>query len=233
LETIKDEEGWCWASQEDIGKAFVDYYRILFKSEGSHETSQCIRAVTSRVSKEANKYLLAEHQMAPSKAPGPDGFTEDFFQKNWASVGTEVCNFVLSILNSSFMNKELNFTYIALIPKIKNPSCVTEFRPISLCNVLYKIVSKVLAYRLKNILLDIIDPTQSAFIPGRLIFYNILVAYETLHTMQSRMWSNEGYIAVKLDMSKAYDRVEWEFLEKVMKWMGFAGRWINLIMMCV
>ena len=199
--------------------------------------------MTSRVSEEANKYLLAEftgeeistviHQMAPFKAPGPDGFTADFFQKHWATVGTEVCNYVLSILNSGVMNKELNFTYIALIPKMKNPSCVTEFRPISLCNVLYKIVSKVLANRLKNIFPDIIAPTQSVFIWGRLISDNILAAYETLHTMQSRMWSKEGYMAVKLDMSKAYDRVEWTFLEKVMKKMGFARRWIDLIMMCV
>jgi hypothetical protein len=125
----------------------------------------------------------AVHQMAPFKVPGQDGFTVDFFQKNWATVGTKVCNLVLSILNLGVMNKELNFTYIALIPKTKNPSCVTDFRPISLCNVLYKIVSKVLANRLKNILPDIIAPTQSAFISGRLISDNILAAYETLHTM--------------------------------------------------
>lgn len=171
--------------------------------------------------------------MAPLKALGLDGFTTSFFQKNWATLGTEVCNGVLSILNSGIMNDDLNFTYITLIPKIKNPISLNEFRPISLCNVLYKIVSKVLANRLKTILPKIICPTQSAFIPGRLISDNILAAYERLHTMQSHMWGKEGYMAVKLDMSKAYNRVEWGFLESVMKRMGFAGRWINLIMMCV
>jgi hypothetical protein len=243
MEKIQDEEGKSWGTQEDIGRVFTEYYRCLFTSEGAMEVRRCIRAVSNRVSEEANRSLLSDfsgeeiskvvHQMAPCKAPGPDGFTVDFYQKHWATIGSEVCNLVLSILNSGHMNEDFNSTYIALIPKVKNPTSVTEFRPISLCNVLYKIVSKVLANRLKCVLPDIIAPTQSAFIPGRLIFDNILAAYETLHTMQSRMWSKEGYMAVKLDMSKAYDRVEWSFLEKVMKRMGFADRWINLIMMCV
>jgi hypothetical protein len=243
LEKIKDEEGKSWGTQEDIGRVFIEYYRRLFTSEGASEVRRCIRAVTSRVSDEANRSLLADfsgeeisqavHQMAPCKAPGPDGFTADFYQKHWATIGSEVCNLVLSILNSGHMNEDFNSTYIALIPKIKNPTSVTEFRPISLCNVLYKIVSRVLANRLKCVLPDIIAPTQSAFIPGRLISDNILAAYETLHTMQSRMWSKERYMAVKLDMSKAYDRMEWRFLEKVMKRMGFVDRWIGLIMMCV
>jgi hypothetical protein len=98
---------------------------------------------------------------------------------------------------------------------------------------LYKIVFEVFANRLKTILPKIIAPTQSAFIPSRLISNNILAAYETLHTMQSRMWGNEGFMVVKLDMSKAYDQVEWGFLESVMKQMGFAKRCVNLIMMCV
>jgi hypothetical protein len=91
----------------------------------------------------------------------------------------------------------------------------------------------VLANRLKKILPLIISPTQSAFIPGRLISDNILAAYETLHTMHTGLRGKKGYMSIKLDMSKAYDRVEWKFLEEVMKRMGFDGRWINLIMMCV
>jgi hypothetical protein len=78
-------------------------------------------------------------------------------------------------------------THITLIPKVKNPICVTKFRPISLCNVSYKLISKVLANRLKKVLPDIISPTQSTFILGRLITDNILAAYETLHTMSLRM----------------------------------------------
>jgi hypothetical protein len=102
----------------------------------------------------------------------------------------------------------LNLTNIALVPKVKTPSCVTDFRPISLCNVLYKLISKILANRLKKILPDIISPVQSAFIPGRLITDDVLVAYETLHTMHTRLKGKKGFMAIKLDMSKASDRVE-------------------------
>jgi hypothetical protein len=83
------------------------------------------------------------------------------------------------------------------------------------------------------VLPGIISPSQSAFIPGRLITDNIIVAYETIHTMQTRMWSKVGFLGMKLDMSKAYDSVEWVFLETVMKKLGFEDRWVRLVMSCV
>ena len=98
---------------------------------------------------------------------------------------------------------------------------------------MYKLSSKVLANRLKKILSLIISHTQSAFILGRLIIDNVLAAYETLHSMHTRLSGKEGFMTVKLDMSKAYDRVELSFLEAAMRLMGFATRWIELILMCV
>lgn len=96
-----------------------------------------------------------------------------------------------------------------MIPKDNNLERVSDFRPISLCNVIYKIVIKVIANRLKPMLHSIISETQSAFIANRLITNNILIAFESLHHMKNNCTGKKGFMALKLDMSKAYDQVEW------------------------
>jgi hypothetical protein len=126
------------------------------------------------------------------------------------------------------MDRSINETHFCLIPKVSSPSRVTDYRPISLCNVIYKLISKVLANRFKEVLPSIISPEQSAFIPGRLISDNIMVAFEALHTINSRIKGNEGFMALKLNMSKAYDRIEWNFLEAILRKLGFVEQWIHL-----
>ena len=140
---------------------------------------------------------------------------------------------MLDYLNSGVMGPDVNHTNIVLIPKIKTPERMSEFRPISLCNVLYKIIFKVLANRLKQILPSVISSTQSAFVPGRLIIDNVLVAYEVLHFMHSRKTGKKGSLALKLDINKAYDRVKWGFLQCIMTKLGFPERWIQWMMGCV
>lgn len=98
----------------------------------------------------AEEISAALNQMASLKAPGPDGLDACFFQQNWTLMGEEVCRCLIEILNSGVKPSSLNQTHIALIPKKPNPQCVTDFRPISLCNVLYKLIPKVLANRLKK-----------------------------------------------------------------------------------
>jgi len=167
------------------------------------------------------------------KSPGPDGFSAGFFQKAWCFVGEKVSEAVLSFLNGGPFDPSINATNICLIPKNPSPESVKDYRPISLCNVVYKLISKVLANRLKLVLPQIISPEQSAFILGRLITDNIIVAFETLYTMATQLKGRNGFMAIKLDMSKAYDRLEWGFLEAVMRKLGFAERWVQLIMTCV
>lgn len=112
------------------------------------------------------------------------------------------------MLNQNASIFYVNDTYITLIPKVKDAQTVGGFRPISLCNVSYKIVAKILANRLKGILPIIISPTQSAFVLGRHITDNILIAYEALHSLSHRSYGSHRYMTIKLDMSKAYDRLE-------------------------
>jgi hypothetical protein len=240
---IYDEQGQVWRKYKDISRVIVGYFKSLYSSQGSIRGEECLQSVLPKVTQEMNAWLLhpflddevraALFQMHPLKSPGPDGFPAIFYQKNWDVVGKDVCCAVLSFLNGGQFDPSLNATNIVLIPKVSSPSQITDFRPISLCNVLYKIISKVLANRLKSILPHIISPEQSAFVPGRLITDNVLVGFETLHTMASRLSGKEGFMALKLDMSKAYDRIEWDFLEAMLRKLGFADQWINLIMSCV
>ena len=130
-------------------------------------------------------------------------------------LGDDLLEEVLAAINNATIPDGWNDTTIVLIPKIDNPEMVAQFRPISLCNVVYKVISKMLSSRLKVIWPDIISHHQSAFVPGRLITDNILLAYECIHTMKKKK-GKRGPCAVKLDMHKAYDRVEWNFLERIM-----------------
>ena len=140
---------------------------------------------------------------------------------------------VLDFLNQGISSPNFNETHIVLIPKVKEPKRVTNYKPISLCNVVYKIVSKVMANRLKKILPSIISETQSAFMHDRLITDNVLVAFESMHHISNNKIGKVGEMMLKLDMSKAYDKVEWGCLEKIMEKLGFDERWRRLVMRCV
>jgi hypothetical protein len=144
-------------------------------------------------------------------------------------LGGDLEDEVLQAVNSATIPEGWNDTTIVLIPKVTNPEKITQFRPISLCNVVYKVISKLLANRLKRILPDIVSPFQSAFVPGRLITDNILVAYESIHSIKKKQ-GKKGVCAVKLDMHKAYDHVEWIYLKEIMLKMGFSQQWVNIIM---
>ncbi|XP_060968349.1 uncharacterized protein LOC133035923 [Cannabis sativa] len=127
----------------------------------------------------------------------------------------------------------MNNTNNVLIPKKKNPEQMSELRPISLCNVIAKVITKVLANRMKGLLSEVISKHQSAFIPGRLITDNIMVSFEILHYLQRKQVGKDGFMALKLDLSKAYDRVDWHFLCAMLARLGFADKWIRLIFGCL
>lgn len=148
-------------------------------------------------------------------------------------VGNDVIKLVSNFFREGTGMQELKRTNVILIPKKKDPMKVSDMRPISLSNVLSKVITKVLMNRLKIFLGDVVSDTQSAFILGRLISDNIMVLYEVMHYLKRKRRGKEGYMALKLDMSKAYDRIEWDYLKAIMIKMGFNEWWVDLVMRCV
>ena len=142
-------------------------------------------------------------------------------------MGRDVIEVVLSVLNSSHFLHKMNYTYIMLIPKKNDPQYLLEFRLISLGNVI-SLYSKVLTNWLKIIFPNVISDARSTFVPDRLITDNTTVAFEVLHKMRNRRKGKRGQMAVKLDINKAYDRMEWCFLERIMAKLGLNERWIHL-----
>ena len=141
-------------------------------------------------------------EMALLKAPGPNGMPPLFFQTYQTDVSMDVTHAVLSCLNSCSILKSINHTFITLIPKVKNLEKVSNFRPISFCNVIYKIISKLIANRLKPVLNSIISETQSAFIADRLITNNILITFESLHHMKNNCTRKKVFMAIKVEFRK-------------------------------
>lgn len=147
-------------------------------------------------------------QMHPDKAPGPDGMTPAFFQKHWKVVGEDVIKMTRNFFQTGDILRGLNEANIVLIPKKKNPTMVGDLRPIALCNVLMKVIMKVLVNRMKELLDVVVSNTQIAFLPGWLISDNIMSSYEVMHYLKRKKYGKDGYMTLKLDMSKAYDHIE-------------------------
>ena len=145
--------------------------------------------------------------MDPHKAPGSDGFGAAFYQDHWDIIRELLCVAIKDFFCSGKLLKEVNHTLITLIPKVANPETTAQFRPINLCNTLYKIVPKILVKRMRPILQRIIHPTHSAFNPDCTIHDNILIAHEIINKFK-HFKGKKGYVALKLDMEKTYDRIE-------------------------
>ncbi|XP_071705361.1 uncharacterized protein [Rutidosis leptorrhynchoides] len=178
-----------------------------------------------------NEVKAAIFEIGEDKAPGPDGYTSVFFKKAWEIVGPDVCKAVIDFFNNSQLLTEINHTILALIPKVETPCKVNDYRPISCCNVIYKCISKIITARIKGSLDSIVSDNQSAFIPGRRISDNILVTQEIMKNYH--LDRGTPRCAFKVDIQKAYDTVDWKFLENILLYFGFHRTMIKWIMKCV
>ena len=155
-----------------------------------------------------------------------------FYQTYWHTVGGDLSDVVRSFFAGGHILSEINRTNICLIPKSSKASTVNQFRPISLCNVAYKIISKILAYRIRPLLDQIISPNQTAFIQGRGIAENTILAQEIVHQFKKKKGKG-SLMMLKIDIAKAFDKVEWSFLLQVLKLLIFPDQFIKMIEQCI
>ncbi|KAL0283634.1 UNVERIFIED_CONTAM: Retrovirus-related Pol polyprotein from type-2 retrotransposable element R2DM [Sesamum radiatum] len=241
---IMTPDGQTLINQPDVINEFVRYYQDLLggRSRDRFIDLRHLRPWARHVLTEAEADALvvpvspeevkqAVFDIDESKAPGPDGYSAGFFKAAWPVIGGEVTQAIRDFFQTGRLLKQVNTTLISLIPKVSNPAVVAEFRPISCCNVLYKVITKILVQRMRGILDMLISPSQNAFVPGRAIGDNILLAQELFSGYNQKHLPPR--CALKVDLRKAYDTVEWDFLRAVLMLFGFPEQFIQWIVVCV
>ncbi|KAL5576493.1 hypothetical protein UlMin_018192 [Ulmus minor] len=232
IECIKDG----LSSREEIGNTFLAKLRATYDEDSSPINVDLSHLISPSISAEDNQRLIAipdwdeirntVFRMGSFKAAGPDGMPALFFKAYWSTVGDDVVATVRNFFLTGYLHPLLNQSNIILIPKGHNVSTTNQFRPIAVCNVIYKVISKILANRVMPLLSKLICPTQNAFVPGRSIHDNFVLIQEVLHAMKKKRGA-QAWMAMKIDLQKAYDRLSWNFLKSVLTAFGFHPTWIR------
>jgi hypothetical protein len=237
---LEDAQGNPIREHAQIAEELNTYYKDLL-TETNENREEAIQKITSHipslVTPEQNEALLcpitqaevdlAVKEMPQGKAPGLDGFTTDFFHHCWDLIKEEVWQVVEESRSSGQVLSALNATFLTLIPKEERVTHPRQFRPISLCNVIYKIITKVIATRLKPILPFIISKEQAGYVEGRQIMDSVILANEVIHSL--KMTKIPGML-IKLDLSKYFDRVSWQYLRSMLESFGFDKQWVNWVL---
>lgn len=233
--SIRDAHGNKLFDPTDIANEFVHYFQSIFTSTSTNNVTYIPNMnilnhaddFTNSVPDKQEIFGILKG-MRRNASPGPDGFNVSA----WDWIGDDVTNVVTSFYESGILPPYLNDTQIALIPKKLDCHLPSDFRPISLCNVIYKIIAKSLANRLKMHFLDYIHPSQQAFIKGRRITNNIIVAQEIAHSFSLKSWRSHDFI-LKIDLAKAFDRIEWSCIILAFARKGLPGHFIKLVLACI
>lgn len=238
---LQDKDGNWIGDQHELENMVSSFYRNLFKDDSVHQPTPISGAFPS-LSEESCRLLEKNvsrrdifnviNYMHPFKAPGIDGLQAIFFQSQWHVIGNFVCNLIQDIFRHPEQVSKINETLITLVPKVDPVVSICNFRPIILCNVSYKIITKILAQRLRQMMGSLVNPCQSSFIPNRQCRDNIILAQEIFHSMRNKR-GKKGWMAIKLDLEKAYDRLSWPFIKETLVDIGFPVKFINLVWHCI
>jgi hypothetical protein len=240
ISEIKDETQ-TYGDFPSIKNVAFNHFKSLFSEE---EVQGCndkfLDEIPSKIIARMNQKLEAKvtrkeikvalFSMSPDKAPGPDGFTTNFVQVCWQIVKKYLHKMILKSQDCKKIGGSTNSSFLALIPKEKGANSFNRFQPIFLCNIGYKIITKVIASRLKGILSDLIPENQGGFVQGSQIADNIILVQEAIHSSLKR---KEKGMIVKLDFANAFDRVRHSFLFEVLHKFGFGPGFISWIIACI
>lgn len=241
VKMLKDDNDDWVDDQQKLKAMAVDFYKCLYKPVDSVDAlrvSGCFPELSEEVLKSFDAAVTdqeihdAVFSIGDFKAPGIDGLNGLFFHSQWEVVKDSVISFVKEVFDNPARIESVNQTMIVMVPKVDNPVIVKQFRPISLCNVIYKVVSKILANRLKWVMSDLIAPNQSSFVKGRHGNDNVIVAQEIIQIMRKNK-SKKGIVAVKVDLEKAYDRIDWRFLKDTLSDVGLPEKYVELVIACM
>ncbi|CAN1171980.1 LINE-1 retrotransposable element ORF2 protein [Linum perenne] len=225
-EAISFYKNLLGTKDRDVCSQSVSYFEDLFPQRIlAPDANDLIKPVTAR------EIRTALFSLGADKSPGPDGFTVHFYRNSWDLIGHEVTAAVQKFYDNCELPYQVNATIITLIPKVLNADEFKNFRPISCCNILYKCITKVIATRIGRILPSIISSSQSAFIKGRLLSDNILLAHELVNAYHKKQVSPR--CVIKIDLIKAFDSVCWNTLLNVMTALGFPCKMVNWIRVCL
>lgn len=222
---------------DDIAASFIKYFVELFTS--SMEEQRDMQNIRGNIIQDESlqapskdEILSIIKNMRGNASPGPNGFNVTFYRATWSWIGDDIYSLVRSFYINKWLPDNIKKTNIVLIPK--KSACLTplEYRSISLCNVIYKIIAKSLALKMQPYLPGCMVDSQYAFVKGRRISENIILAHEIVHSFRQKNWTSNAFM-LKLDLAKAFDRLEWSFIKYALRRIGFGEHFINLIAACI
>ncbi|XP_019237733.1 PREDICTED: uncharacterized protein LOC109217895 [Nicotiana attenuata] len=234
---IKDQHGELSTDNASIANVLVDYYETMLGREGRKRAktfhsflkngttlnaTQQMELIQPYTAKEVKQAMFS---IDVNKSPGPDGYGSGFYRKAWSIIGKDVTAAILEFMENGKLLRQVNSTVISLIPKVLVPEFASQFRPISCCNVIYKCISKMLCKRLKRAVSILVAENQATFVEGRSLIHNILICHDLLRHYNRKTTPR---CLMKIDLRKAYDMINWDFIEEALKGFGFPDSFTKL-----